>query len=250
MHPKNGFSLIELSIVLVILGLLVGGVLAGRALIQAAELRSQVRQLEQFYAASLQFKDQYFTLPGDLNTATQFWPTTVNGNNNGRLDAGTGARVFTGEAGFFWQHLALAGLIEGNYDGVTAIPLGVGLPLMKIDVKHGLHAAYYEVSAEMTNQVVVPFTPKAALYSVNAQRTALAGFGRGIERGIFSPEQMWRLDTKADDSVPQSGRLRARSSHGYNATNLCMEVNGGAADSYDIDGGISDSCGLMYIIRE
>src|ERR1700742_2576195 len=70
---RRAFSLVELSIVLVILGLLVGGILGGKSLIRASELRSVVTQHDQILTAILGFKDKYFALPGDMNNATQFW---------------------------------------------------------------------------------------------------------------------------------------------------------------------------------
>ena len=72
-HTQLAFSLVELSIVLVILGLLVGGILSGQSLIRAATLRSFVKQHEQHYTAVMSFRDKYSQLPGDMNNATQFW---------------------------------------------------------------------------------------------------------------------------------------------------------------------------------
>jgi prepilin-type N-terminal cleavage/methylation domain-containing protein len=76
---KSAFSLVELSIVLVILGLLVGGVLAGQSLIRAAQLRAVTAQVGQYAAASKTFRDKYFALPGDLPNATSFWPVNPSG---------------------------------------------------------------------------------------------------------------------------------------------------------------------------
>lgn len=77
---KNAFSLVELSIVLVILGLLTGGILAGQNLIRAAELRSVTTQLQQYQTALQTFRNKYFALPGDMTKATDFW-TSAFGTN-------------------------------------------------------------------------------------------------------------------------------------------------------------------------
>mgnify|MGYP001100732306 CR=1 FL=1 len=69
---RIGFSLVELSIVLVILGLLVGGILGGKSLIKAAELRSISTEQAQWNTAIKAFRDKYFMLPGDMNNATSF----------------------------------------------------------------------------------------------------------------------------------------------------------------------------------
>lgn len=128
----KAFSLIELSIVLVILGLLVGGVLSGQALIRASELRSVATQHSQFLTATNSFKDKYSGLPGDIRNATRMWGAvaapascattastgmaTCNGDGDDQIkyvNSGT-----TSEENFrFWQHLANAGLISGSFSG-------------------------------------------------------------------------------------------------------------------------------------
>jgi prepilin-type N-terminal cleavage/methylation domain-containing protein len=74
----KGFTIIEMSIVLVIIGLLVGGVLVGRDLILVAEVQKTGTLIDQLNTAVNTFKDKYNCLPGDCATATNFWP--VNGN--------------------------------------------------------------------------------------------------------------------------------------------------------------------------
>ena len=63
---RDAFSLVELSIVLVILGLLVGGVLSGQALIQAAQLRAVSEEYTKYTTAALTFRDKYLATPGDM----------------------------------------------------------------------------------------------------------------------------------------------------------------------------------------
>src|SRR5690606_1501704 len=76
---KAGFSLVELSIVLVILGLLTGGILGGQSLIKAAELRSVATERQQWQIAINSFKGKYRALPGDMPNATAFWGVAANG---------------------------------------------------------------------------------------------------------------------------------------------------------------------------
>jgi len=131
LQTKHAFSLVELSIVLVILGLLTGGILGGQSLIRAAEMRSISTEHARWVAAAQTFRDKYFALPGDMSNATKFWGTadaascsltstgdarTCDGNGNGVLNYS-----FSGNTAHehfrFWQQLANAGLIEGNYSG-------------------------------------------------------------------------------------------------------------------------------------
>lgn len=118
---ERGFTLVELSIVLVIIGLLIGAVLKGQELIDSARQKSQMAQLQSYRTATNIFQDRYVALPGDISDATTKIGTTVagvtvgNGDGDGIIEgtslAGTGA---TGEAGQYWLHLLGAELISGT----------------------------------------------------------------------------------------------------------------------------------------
>ncbi len=111
---RRGFSLVELSIVLVILGLLVGGILAGQSLIRASELRSVSTDLQRFQTSMAAFKDKYFGLPGDITNATSFWGARDNNDGIGTdctdlLTAETTSRTCNGDgSGTISSVLALA----------------------------------------------------------------------------------------------------------------------------------------------
>nr|WP_279308264.1 prepilin-type N-terminal cleavage/methylation domain-containing protein [Niveispirillum sp. BGYR6] len=145
MH-KKAFSLVELSIVLVILGLLVGGVLVGQSLIKASEMRKVGADFTKYEAAVNAFRDKYFFYPGDLPNATQFWglaagtagndvscrnglaagaaPGTCDGDGNGyisRYKSGLQAMQINTESMFAWQHLSLARMVEGQYTGIPTL---------------------------------------------------------------------------------------------------------------------------------
>src|ERR1700712_2007792 len=100
MKKQPGFTLIELSIVLVIIGLVVGGVLVGQDLIKAAGVRATISQIEKSNTAVNTFRSKYDGLPGDLATASAirfglYYPTTpsgvYNGNGDGIIDGNYGA---------------------------------------------------------------------------------------------------------------------------------------------------------------
>lgn len=128
---KWGFTLIELSIVLVIIGLLVGGVLVGRDLIEAGQLRTQIAQIEEYTTATHTFRLKYNCLPGDCRNAEALGLGVSagpgqNGNGdkaigyqggsfaNGQVQAGG---QWTPESLDFWYHLQQAGLINTNLTG-------------------------------------------------------------------------------------------------------------------------------------
>lgn len=209
MYPtpsKQAFSLVELSIVLVILGLLVGGVLSGQSLIRAAELRSVSTQYQQYVAASNSFRDKYFAIPGDMNNAQSFWGVahatpstcvttagtgtqTCNGDGNGQINEVTGSN----ESFRYWQHLANAGLIEGAYNGITQ----------------------GSDSNSATTANVARGRIGNSLWWMRYGSPASGNFLRfggvtanNIPLGmIFKPEEAWNIDTKLDDGKPNTGRV-------------------------------------------
>jgi prepilin-type N-terminal cleavage/methylation domain-containing protein len=140
---QSGFTLVEIAIVLVIIGLLLGGVLKGQEMIENSRVKNAVNDMNGVSAAFNSYVDRFRRIPGDdgpIATLTgrggSWAPVTLAGNNNGTL-AITQAQVFTGggEGAAFWQHLKAAGFISGNPadTGVNALPrnafnglLGVG----------------------------------------------------------------------------------------------------------------------------
>jgi prepilin-type N-terminal cleavage/methylation domain-containing protein len=113
----RGFTLIEIAIVLVIIGLLLGGVLKGQELITGARVRNLISQQDGIKAAFFGFQDRYRALPGDYSAADKNINcpgTCVNGNGNGRIeDTTTGGAVH--EEISAWHHLTAAGFLNGSY---------------------------------------------------------------------------------------------------------------------------------------
>lgn len=223
---RNAFSLVELSIVLVILGLLTGGILAGQSLIHAAEVRNVSTEYQRYITASYSFRDKYFALPGDFNSATRYWlrenttncPTyssaatnasgACDGDGNNVIDS-NGAVGGSNDQFQFWRQLALAGLIEGTYTGRnsgTLVGEGV-LGTNRPRSKFGNNSGWDVYSINMTGA-------NHALWSNNDYRNAfiLGGDHTGLStayRGIMRPEDAWNVDTKLDDGLPQQGKVWA-----------------------------------------
>ena len=129
---RSGFTLVELAIVLVIIGLIVGGVLVGQDLIKAVTVRAAVSQIEKYDAAANTFRNKYNALPGDSPNPTTFFPSIVNCDGgigtcdgNGLVEAISAAQSLatfstyvSGEAAIFWNELNQAGLIP---DAITTL---------------------------------------------------------------------------------------------------------------------------------
>ena len=129
---QGGFTLIEIAIVLVIIGLLVGGVLQGQELLQNSRVKQAVKDMNGTAAAMFAYQDRYGRLPGDDgNTAalqargTSWNSANIGGNADGRLVVATNATFNgSGESGTFWRQLKAAGFISGDPadTGVAALP--------------------------------------------------------------------------------------------------------------------------------
>ena len=225
-NHQNGFTLIELSIVLAIIGLIVGGVLVGQDLIKAGELRKFITQIQQYDMAFITFQEKYGCIPGDCINESRFFPTLQNGDNNGLIDSCwpiaqprppcvyLGGYDFTKELANAWAALSLAGLIAGRYDPTSTQP-GIGFPL---------------VAAQSDNGIMV-----AAWGMTHYYRTGMGGvWGAGVMpitgslpsyAGLYSftPNEALSIDTKIEDGMPVSGTGRVQWV-GYCAYN-CFEFD-------------------------
>lgn len=112
-HKNQGFTLIEISIVLVIIGLLLGGVFKGQELIVQGRIKSIANDFNGIATAFYSYQERYRALPGDDKNAATRWsgisPTPISGNGNATLDSDS-------EKSQVWSHLRAAGFLTGSGD--------------------------------------------------------------------------------------------------------------------------------------
>lgn len=121
-NRQSGFTLIEIAIVLVIIGLLLGGVLKGQEMITQGKIKNIISDFNGVQAAYYGYQDRYKAIPGDDAQAATRWAGATAGGGNGALTGGysTPAGAPLGETNLFWQHLRFAGFIPGPTSGVIS----------------------------------------------------------------------------------------------------------------------------------
>lgn len=219
---KKGFSLVELSIVLVILGLLTGGILAGQSLIRASELRAVSTEMQRYTSAVNTFRDKYFGLPGDITNATKFWTAqdagdglgtdctdvasttqaTCNGDGNGTIGGG-GNEMYR-----FWQQLANAGLIEGTYTGTQG---SAGAPNANHHIA-GTNSPRSKLGNAGWGTRTMNTGDFTAVYFLLDRRNTLQFGGPSTSlhvTPVLKPEEAWNIDTKMDDGRPGIGSVES-----------------------------------------
>lgn len=222
---NKAFSLLELSIVLVIIGLIAGGIVAGASMIRAAELRALMTEKEQHLIAVNTFREKYLGLPGDLKNATAFWgdnatvcadaaitngtPGTCNGNSDGRLNYAAGTSD-TGEEFQFWNQLSLAGLVNGTFTGVAG-PAAIddlledeNIPSSKFSGAQW-RARYL---GDLTIFATVTLTESHSSFFDIEYGNAI-GITSTDTSLLLSPAELWNIDKKMDDGRPAKGNIIA-----------------------------------------
>lgn len=227
-HPRSGYTLLELSIVLIIIGLIMGGIFLGENIMENARIRRSVTQLTSLAAAVHVFEDKYNALPGDMRHPETLFDNGGNGpfggNGNGRWDDGN------------WPNNSIEGknaMLEIALAGLYAAPTS---------------GTYNDNIAHMGNFPLTPWGRVAYSFGYSG----LTGVGWGdnyaygrvgnvilmgdinegwtgvgnqnfapTDRGYITPEEAHAIDMKIDDGTAYNGQFRSINTNGIaNCTNI------------------------------
>ena len=210
---KKGFTLVELSIVLVIIGMLVGGILVGQSLIDSARLQKAVRSIQQYQSAVLLFQSKFKSLPGDSKLFPQ------QGNNDGQILGSDNENLYDLEIGNFWAQMSQGQMLKEQYTGTGATTGDFTIPantMPKLDYgdKAQIVAgySYFEGFAEPLNNENVFWIvdPPSQSRFVEGQGNCGYGIAANDECDYpFNPVKAAAFDGKIDDGKPNSGNMRA-----------------------------------------
>lgn len=213
-QTQRGFTLVEIAIVLVIVGLILGGVLKGQEMISNAKVRNIVDQTTAVQTATLAFQDRYRALPGDYSAAT----TNISGvAGNG---TGDGFIATNNERGYFWQHLGNAGFITGSFDGAAVANNNLTCAATSCPTNAFGGAIKYSWGAT------------AAGSTTNAHELRI---GSNIPVNVLA-----EIDRKIDDGIPETGTFRADSQ-----INLATcRTGAGSTSTYNVTAGQTNCAGV------
>lgn len=242
---QSGFTLIEIAIVIVIIGMLIIGIYSSGDLLNNYKTASIIADFKKYKSAYDNFKQQYNAIPGDMVDASTVLPnpsavTILDGNGDSKITTATDWT--SNEAVSAWQHMALAGFIKGNYTvvaGANPPQIDINIPKSTTKSRGFFMADFY--TTQITNGIFssenfasLDSTYNNAMIHSNSIFYASFSFSEFladyIVRGSLTPEDAHTIDIKLDDGLYRTGIFSGM--NGKSAEQTCRDA--GDATKYNI----------------
>jgi prepilin-type N-terminal cleavage/methylation domain-containing protein len=255
----KGFTLIEMSVVLAIIGLLTAAILVGENMIRQSKINSVMTDAQLYITATKNFNQQFSSLPGDMANATDYWgamtscppPTsgsmagsgntlTCNGDGNGQINTyGLATDVNASEQFYYWQHLSIAQLIQGNYTGVSGSlgigdpSLGVNMPAAKLD---GAGFTMFYLGQKPSSTALFP-SNYGHVFILGTAMANTYSFGP-----LLTPLEQQSFDQKYDDGMPATGIIETFAG-GVSFSPYCATTSDPTTATYNTNPSSANSSG-------
>lgn len=246
MKKQSGFTLVEIAIVIVIVGLMIGGIMKGQTVIESSKRKSFVTACKNIDAAITNFESKYLGLPGDISSPSTRLPNCTAGpcdevGNMDRYIMGAGGAANTSatspivvdeERMAAWGQLYAAGLVSG-IDGTANIEFGRGLP------ENGYNGGF---TIGFQNAVSADFdiTSQNVLRTITGLNSTTGAFTN--TGSIFSPAAAAAIDRMADDGLPNRGIFQA------NTTAVAAATDCRATATTYREASEVATCGFLYLL--
>lgn len=202
---KNGFTLLELSLSLIIVALLIAAISGGVNLIKIAEYKSVIQELQTMQTAYKAFQGRYHNIPGDFDGATAIWPAincevtvdACNGNGDGVIETSDDAND---EAKAALKHLSLAGMVAAYIEPID-VSSGAGMVINSsaVESKAGFGGLYLVGGKYIDKSIAIsvgnPLDANNAVFIGGEFR------GDNLVTATFTPAEAFAIDEKMDDGT-------------------------------------------------
>ena len=244
-NNKNfGFTLVELAIVLVIIGLVISGVLAGNEILERAEEKNIIEEYNKITSGLTLFKGKYRVMPGDNQKAHLWWNAdyVYIGNDDGQIGDGSlsSQEIYTA-----WRHLQLANVIDGEYTGLTAgapnyISSGVNTYPSNVNNGSWWWDRLYSAGNPYRNYVSDGTFKQGLKLSTDTQG------------GVLNTAQAYNVDVKLDNGIAYSGDLMV----GYHFVSGSYDGDcttshwGNATSDFNHNSSSDKNCFLTFVLPQ
>jgi prepilin-type N-terminal cleavage/methylation domain-containing protein len=248
MKKNAGYTLIEVSIVLMILAIGIAAAVKGGAVMDIFRLQSSVSEMQKYRASILQFKETYNFLPGDLPDAQSVWRSTSNvrnGNGNGLIE--TNVTSSTSEEFQAWYHIFLSGYAQFKANGLSG-----SLSAINFNQNNVARGKYNATAYRLYGTTSVNGGTSGTKYNF----LELVALTNGTNGGVLKPSDAELFDFKIDDGNATMGFLRAENAaldyggFSINANFTCLDGSGNYKMAHGSSANNIRGCKLRYLLNE